>query len=133
MGMFDYLVCEAPLPDGRIVEGAVWQTKDSPCDMGLVKITSGGRLLYEEAHYEDVPEEQRPYYGKPEWKDGSLFQICGMIRRVVDRVVDAEYHGDVRFYRADFDEPWEEYEARFTNGQLQSIRRVDVPANASRP
>ena len=119
MGMFDYLVCEHPLPDGRVVEGPVWQTKDSPCQMGVVTITADGRLLFEESHVEAVPEEQRPFFGTPRWAEGGLFQMCGMSRRVVDRVVEHPFHGDLRFYNGR-----EEYIARFTEGRLSSMRKV---------
>ncbi len=129
MGMFDYLRCDVPLPDGRIEPGPVWQTKDSPCEMGLVVISADGRLLYQEAHYESVPEEQRPYYGKPEWNGerSGIWRACGSMNRVIDRVYDADYHGDVRFYRCGNDtSDWEEYSARFTDGQLSRISKVDT-------
>ena len=119
MGMYDYLRCERPLEDGRVLEGKSWQTKDGPCEMGLLVITNDGRLMVEEAHTETIPEEERPYYGKPEWKEGSIVKFCGSIRRVIDRVVDANYHGEVMFRSST-----EEYSAIFVNGTCIHLSEV---------
>ena len=73
MGMYDYLRCDRPLEDGRVIEGQDWQTKDGPCELGLLVITDAGRLMVED--------------------------------------VDANYHGEVRFYSRG-----EEYSALFVDG-----------------
>ena len=109
--MYDYLRCDRPLEDGSLLEGNYWQTKDGPCEMGLVIITDDGRLMIQEAHSEAVLPEDRPYWGKPEWDLAGFYMLCGSIRRVVDKVVDANYHGEVRFYADD-----EEYSALFVDG-----------------
>jgi hypothetical protein len=120
MGRYDELRCEAPLPDGTVRPDG-WQTKNGPCEMGTVTITADGRLLFEDAHHENVPEEERPYYGKPQWfeKDGvtpSFFSFAGCMRRVVDAQVEQPFHGDVNFYNDS-----ESYIARFTEGRLSRI------------
>jgi len=46
MGMFDYLSCEYPLPEGAPVNG--WQTKDTPAQyMETYRITRDGFLFDE--------------------------------------------------------------------------------------
>lgn len=116
MGMFDYLQCDYPLPDGRVVEGPVFQTKEFDCFMNIVRITSAGRIILQDSHYEDVPKAERPY---PDAPDGSFKALCGCMRRVVDGESDAEFHGDLNFYGDPGD-----FIARFTDGQLQWIKPV---------
>lgn len=130
MGMFDYLVCEHPLPDGRVIEGAVWQTKDGPCDMGVVRITTDGRIEFQVCRWDEVPNKERPYFGKPEWKRGGLFQLHGSIKRVVERTSGADFTGTVNFYRSVplSEKEWEEYIAVFVDGHLVAIRESSSPA-----
>lgn len=124
MGMFDYVQCDYPLPDGFKPKGSSrdFQTKafDRPF-MEPYTITAEGRLLKEDGEYETTPEKERPYYGKPGFE--GLMKFCGSIRKVNKRIVDTEYHGDFNFY--DWDDELKlmrDYTARFTNGQLEWIR-----------
>lgn len=126
MGMYDNLRCDAPLPDGRVDASNDWQTKDGPCEMGLVVITADGQLVFEEAHIEEVPEQERPHYGTPKWKEDGLWRLAGSLKRVVDGTYVVPRHGDVHFYRFRCNgDQCEEYRARFTNGRLDSITAVD--------
>ncbi len=43
--MFDYVRCEAPLPDG--FDGGEFQTKNLGCDLERYRITRDGRLVLE--------------------------------------------------------------------------------------
>ena len=123
MGMYDYLRCDRPLEDGSLLEGNYYfQTKDGPCEMGLVIITDDGRLMIQEAHSEAVLPEDRPYWGKPEWDLAGFYMLCGAIRRVVDRVVDANYHGEVRFNRY-VEGDTDEYSAIFVDGTCIHLSR----------
>ena len=122
MGMFDYVRCEAPLPDGK--PDTEFQTKDFPEPyMETYTITSAGRLVHRAMRYEFVPEEERPYWGKPEWlrEDGtpSLFQMAGMMRGIPTGDVDMNWHGWLNFYGDD-----REFNAKFTDGQLVAINLV---------
>ncbi len=126
MGMFDYIRCEAPLPDGWEPKGPL-QTKDFDCEMVTHTITKDGRLMLDRGHNEDVPKAERPY---PDAKPGSLDEIIGCIRRV-PKYEDANFHGHVRFYSYEGDPNaedgsyrWHEYNAKFTNGQLDGIETV---------
>ena len=126
MGMFDEIRCEYPIPDAE-VQDALFQTKDFDCQLHLYTITKEGRLIHHDGHLELVSEEERPYYGKPEWEK-PLFKLAGSMRFVPDGDVDTNYHGDVIFYTSAGKRPnyeWYEYQARFTEGQLQWIKRVN--------
>ena len=118
MGMFDYVQCDYPLPDGRVVDGPVFQTKDFDCGMDIVRISRAGRLVLREWHFVDVPKAERPY---PDAEEGSIESMCGIVRRVVDREYEAEFHGDMNFYG----EPGD-FIARFTEGQLQWIKPLTL-------
>lgn len=145
MGMFDYIRCEAPLPDGW--EPGELQTKDFDCDLVTHVITKDGRLMLEridETHL--VPKEERPYPN-----DDGLLGMCGMMRTVTSRH-DSKFHGVVNFYGSEYrhldgrpaqpkgvshgpdgvkdyttGEPlehvWHEYNAKFTDGQLVGIEK----------
>lgn len=97
MGMFDWVNCEVPLPDGWVGHGM--QTKDLDCSMGVVTITADGRLF----------GDARAGW----WQE-----------KQPDR--DLQYHGDLTFYGygKDVHSDWHEYTARFTDGQLVSIQLV---------
>lgn len=45
MGMFDYIKCEHPLPDGFDDQKQEWQTKDLACELAIFTITADGRLV----------------------------------------------------------------------------------------
>ena len=99
MGLFDYIVCEFPLPDGFTGE---LQTKDLGCYLLTHVITKDGRLLLEHVDRIDYELETRT-----------------TSRR------DANFHGMLRFYGSQEDDAWEwhEYNAKFVHGQLVSIER----------
>lgn len=115
MGMFDEVHCKFPLPeydgDGN------FQTKDFDCLMDSYTITEDGRLVLEQAHYEHVPLEDRPYPNGP-----GFLEMLGCLRRVVDGMVDTDFHGDMEFYDSK-----NYFRARFTEGKLQWIRRTPSP------
>lgn len=152
MGMFDYIRCEVPLPDGW--DGGPsgeMQTKDFDCEMVTHVITKDGRLMLEridETHL--VPKEERPY---PDAPDTSILSMCGMLRSEKS-IHESKFHGVVNFYGSEYrhmdDRPatpqgtmhdgenvsdyttkeplkhiWHEYNAKFTDGRLVEI--VAVP------
>lgn len=149
MGMFDYIRCEVPLPDGFVGE---LQTKDFDCAMGEHVITKDGRLVLAILdHTEEVPKAERPY---PDAPDESILSIAGSVR-FIWRHEDANHHGMVNFYGSEYlrsdgtpyregggvlhqgqdvvsrktGEPlryvFHEYNAKFTDGRLVEI--VVVP------
>ncbi len=148
MGMFDYIRCEVPLPDGWSAHDL--QTKDFDCQMVMHIITKDGRLMFERIdNMVEVPKSERPF---PDAPDGSLQSFCGSIRTITTQY-DANFHGVVNFYGSEYQrmdgspsspgpvmhqgdtvcdfetkEPlkhiWHEYNAKFTDGQLVEIDLV---------
>jgi hypothetical protein len=124
--MFDYVICEVPLPDGWKPDEL--QSKDFDCSMTNIRISAEGRLLIERYESYTVPKEDRLY---PDAKPGSIEEICGILGRRNHRWEDLNFHGDFNFYGGAFKNDWHEYMARFTEGQLVSIRAVHEPAIAT--
>jgi len=95
MGMFDYVRCELPLPEGK---DDLYQTKDTNRH-GLMghTITKAGRLVLHDYETEMTPKAERRYPNAP---DDSPLSISGMIRRKArsERDVDQNFDGDLRFY-----------------------------------
>lgn len=109
MGMFDYVHCEVPLPDGYVGE---FQTKDFERLLSTILIRADGRLMIEDCDWENVPLKERPYPDVP---------ILGARRAINKRWRDLDFHGDFRFYGSTEPGDWHEYLARFTHGYLESI------------
>jgi hypothetical protein len=132
MGMFDYVRCEVPLPDGWAADEL--QTKDFDCELVTHVITKEGRLMLERIDStEFVPKEERPY----PTEDG-LMGMCGMLR-CTKSLHDSSFHGVVNFYGSEtlgYEPPQpgdqfrrpiyksHDYHAKFTDGQLVSIETV---------
>ena len=96
MGLYDMVICDAQLPDWCAVRH--FQTKDLHYvdgDMSTYRITAGGRLL--------------------------LVAVIGN-KEAVEH--DMEFDGSLNFYAAFFSD-WYEYRAKFTDGNLVEIRRVE--------
>jgi hypothetical protein len=130
MGMFDKVLVYCPLPKTApswITNAILWQTKDTPAQMlETYVITKEGRLIHRTVKYETVPEEERPYYGKPEWEKSSVARFCGMVRSVPMGDVDTNFHGDLHIGAMSNSQPYEFYSCvcRFSNGQLDYIEDV---------
>lgn len=129
MGMFDYVKCECPLPEGVpewVKPDIEFQTKDTPAQyMEIYVITAEGRLIHQSVKYETVPENERPYWGKPEWKS-DFMKAAGCVRSVPTGDVDTQFHGDLSFGCSSNSAPYKfcDFVARFTNGQLEYIKLV---------
>ena len=127
MGMFDEIKCEYPLPDPE-VQDEVFQTKNFENLMDCYTITQDGRLIKHEVRWESVPEEERPYYGTPDWEKPFL-RLMGSLKTVPVGDIEIPYHGDIRFYTSKEQEgadkhKWYEYCVRFTEGRVQWIKRI---------
>lgn len=105
-----------------------WKSKDvkGHPDRTVYRITEDGRLLEEQWHYDEVPEEERPMYDEDiggfedEWH-----QAFGMLDKITEGWEElADYHGDIRFY-ARRDDTRYEFKARFSYGELDEITRVE--------
>lgn len=121
MGMYDYVRCDAPLPDGKPTPPDLFQTKDFPApQLEHYTITAAGRLIAHRVRYEEVPKAERPY---PD-ADG-LRGLVGSIKAVPVKDEDLNWHGWLNFYGGS-QRRWREFNAKFTEGQLVEI--VQVPA-----
>ena len=133
MCMFDWVRCEAPLPDPPGEKHSGFQTKDLDCSMDTYRITVDGRLELEKIVSEPVPEAERP---PPPGPEASIFEklqaIGGYYREVSRSWVDQNHHGYLKFYtstslpsaegRPTYN--WHEYRAKFTDGRLVEIVKI---------
>ncbi len=124
MGLFDYLVIEAPIEGVDDPSRVEWQTKafDNPW-MLRYRITADGRLLEPRIYIEDRSD--------PNAAPGSAASFAGCMTPVYDGWDDMNYHGDVDFVGGEPD--YQRYVARFTHGQLESIRRLDDSSALAAP
>ncbi len=124
MGTYDYLKCDYPLPH-KEAQDAQFQTKGFICRMDNYTITKEGRAIWHRVRHEEVPEEERPYYGKPEWAE-ELYpgffpnKLEGSYKTIPIADIDIYEHGSIRFYM-DIKAVWYEYEAIFEDGQLVKL------------
>ena len=118
MGMYDYLICEMPLPAQPLApQSRAFQTKDLECLLERYTITAAGRLIHHAIRYEEVPLSERPY---PE------FSFIGCVRAISTGDIDTNFHGMLEFHTYDSltKESWS-YEAKFTDGQCIDIRCLE--------
>jgi hypothetical protein len=121
MGMYDNIICEVSLPDGKPHDGVYFQTKDFNCELVTHTITKDGRLLLERIDsVETVPKAERPY---PDAPDDDIMSLAGSVRTHTSKH-DANFHGIVNFYTLDDDQAWREYYAKFTDGNLVGIEAM---------
>jgi hypothetical protein len=141
MGLFDYIECEHPLPGLPDPKSVQFQTKDTDEQhLCTYKITPEGRLLYRKV---TRTEDRSPKDAPP----GSLMSLCGCATPVEWEWVDTNYHGILNFYGnkntgeirvislqpetfgQDLNHPeeteWFEYDAKFTDGQLVEVKRIE--------
>ncbi len=106
MGMFDWVNCYAPLPDG--FNGLGMQSKDLDCTLAEINITPEGRLVAvkEDKSWEDLDYHgDFNFYGDEPVGKARTKTIGGVKLEMRDRV----FH---------------DYIARFTEGQLTGIRLI---------
>lgn len=117
MGMFDTLT----------YDGRYFQTKDFDCTMTHYYL-EGGRLLRTVGHTEDHSsatkwKTEHPGEPLPQELEG-LLGMCGCLKWVETGREDMNFRGVVNFYGDDNpSEEWEEYNAKFTDGQLVELKR----------
>lgn len=114
MGMFDYLQCDLPMPDGREVTKDGFQTKSLWCSMDRFTITRQGRLIYHRCRYEPGPDR--------EIKPGIM---CPQYERVAMGDVNMDYHGDLAIHGTAANDEFLRYVVRFTHGEVEWIRQFE--------
>lgn len=137
MGLFDLLIVECALPDAGAAAVKEWQTKDLPDPyLHTYKITAEGRLLSERIGYDDKPD--------PEASRDTLESFIECRAPVHDAWDDMNYHGILTFYGDadsgegpgedhDVETEWFEYRAKFTDGKLVAIERVERNWGSANP
>lgn len=129
MGMFDYIRCEVPLPDG--FQGEL-QTKDLDCELLEHQITKDGRVLvaregfgehanvkYEDAEYHGFLS----FYGLEYLKEnGEPFRDGGGVMHTGAETVSQKTGERLKLV-------WHEYRAKFTEGQLVEIVQIKDEAS----
>lgn len=129
MGMYDYIKLEdgVPLPPDFPEDNPKhgWQTKEFERLMRTYRITEDGRLLEERFHTETVPEENRPMYDeKMGGFEKDFHELFGSMNWVTDGWEEVDFHGIIRFGGYFGEERGvESFEAKFTDGRLEEIRR----------
>lgn len=104
MGLFDEILCEYPLPEWPAGEDPRFQTKDLDCLLERYRITVDGRLLTTRYRRGSLDETESP------------------------RELDTEFYGFLVFYTSverDGEREWYEYRAKFTDGRIVEVERVD--------
>ena len=125
MGMFDQVH----------YNGRVFQTKDFECLMTDYYIENG-RLLGSVGHAEDRSpatawRTAHPGEELPEELQG-LRGLCGCCSWVETGRKDTNFHGILRFYTCTSPDDWEEYKAKFTDGALVEVSRVETEPKLAR-
>lgn len=126
MGMFDYLLFEAPLPgieDEPDLQESVFQTKDFDCIMDAFTIKANGELWGEQYDIEDQSDPNAT----------GLARLAGMMTRTNTRPQRLpNFSGEVTFYTDygprnpnGFGTGWIKFEATLFRGDLQSVRLVE--------
>lgn len=125
--MYDEVVCYYSLP-GITKIGLIFQTKTFDGLLDKYTIIETGRIIHHSCHWEVVPEEERPYYGKPEWEKNTIYQIMGSLKTVHDADIDINFHGYLNMY-THIRKKWFEYNIKFTDGNIVEIEKVKEIAN----
>lgn len=100
MGMYDYVICEYPLPGNPPEWAKEFQTKDLDCQMDTYTITADGRLVGNE----------------------DLSDFTGTIEFYDSNVVAS---GPGTYTQNGEDAQWAEYRAIFVVGKLSELREIE--------
>ena len=122
--MFDNITWEYPLPDEEHNKLA-FQSKDFDCLLDNYRVSKEGRLLFETYRTEDHSDHNAT----------GIDRLLGCMTRIPTGWEDVNFHGWFGFYTSicktgedlhtnKCDHDWIEYEAKFTDGQVVEIIRV---------
>ena len=120
MGMYDELKCEYPLPEKFIkYQDKLFQTKSLGNCLSRYFISKEGQLIEQTHDWLAVPDEERPYFGKPQWEQLSWI---GSMKTVPQEPTKLNYTGEIRFYTSDEEsDSWIEFTALFVKGRLMYL------------
>jgi hypothetical protein len=130
MGMFDQIEFNYPLPyNGSVIpaekaKALNCQTKDFDCDLDDYTVTPEGGLVHHKRHYEEVPEQERPYWGDPRWETSGFIRAAGCLRSVPDGDEILPFHGYLIFIAEVEDGVYVDYRVKFTDGKLVNVEQI---------
>jgi hypothetical protein len=78
----------------------LFQTKSLFCGLDEYLIDETGQLWLQEATWETVPEEKRPYYNSPEWEK-PLGKIIGSLEIKKEEPIKHSHTGEVSMHYYD--------------------------------
>lgn len=126
MGLYSNVKCEYKLPGApREVQNDIFQTKDFECEMYDYTITEDGELFLSVYECYEVPEEERPYYGTPEWEEKPFKKLFGSTGREFVENRKINHHGIIFIYTIAKDKKWWEYEIKFTDGKVINVKKIN--------
>ena len=121
MSFFDTLYCEYPLPDvGLELMHKSFQTNNFNNELDTYTITKEGKLVYHSRELQIVPEEEREFYGKPQWNENKIYRAIGYLKSVQTGDIRLEYSGTLNFYTK-YNDLLLNYSATFDKGEIQKI------------
>jgi hypothetical protein len=82
------------------LQDLLFQTKSLFCGLDEYLIDETGQLWLQEATWETVPEEKRPYYNSPEWEK-HLGKIIGSLEIKKEEPIKHSHTGEVRMHYYD--------------------------------
>jgi hypothetical protein len=124
VGNYDNVICKYPLPNTKKeIQDSIFQTKSLDCNFEDYTITEDGCLIRNEFVLELVPEEQRYYYGKPEWNEHKLSKLVGSLKKVPTKDVRIQYNGVLDIITC-IDHKCFSYYIYFNNGKLESLEII---------
>lgn len=122
MGMFDEIKVNLdllPLNDDErnILANDIFQTKSLHRCMDEYEISKEGKLLLHSYRIESTP------YEPDNSKDWTV--TFGKLKRIFERTSIVDYHGIINFYGVGKDDKIYEFNAKFTDGNLVTIVRLE--------
>ena len=134
MGVFDTVECLYPLPEGyEHLQNDKFQTKCLYKTLDNYTINRKGQLIHHRVRSEEVPEEERTYYGTEKWDVPTLnfmYRTTGSMKTVAIDDHDEEWHGDINIYthrgeHSDGTFEWFEFTVSFAEGKVEWIKRKE--------
>jgi hypothetical protein len=123
MGMFDWVDASAIKFPFTTLDRGLFQTKDFDRGMDTLIINADGTLERNRDIYEEVPEEERPYFGKPEWETGFGKLIgCMKVKEVIRDKFGLPERDTIHFYSSIDTENWVDVYADVENHKIVQFR-----------
>lgn len=101
MGMYDEVKINFLFEEKyKHLQDLIFQTKSLTCVLDEYFIDETGQLWLQEAVWETVPEEKRPYYNSPEWEK-PLGKVIGSLDMKKGEIFKHSHAGEIKMYYYD--------------------------------